>query len=90
MFLMPNTYFEVIFTTLLQVLRAIIHNEIVRIDPEVKENQPLKYHRQVQTNAELTCVHSSITFAQSITDLQLSLLRLRILSSGWGAILQLR
>ena len=29
----------------LQVLRAIIYNEIVRIDPELKENQPKKYHQ---------------------------------------------
>ena len=29
----------------MQVLRAVIHNEIVRIDPELKENQPKKYHQ---------------------------------------------
>ena len=29
----------------LQVLRAIIYNEIVRIDPELKENQPKMYRK---------------------------------------------
>ena len=28
-----------------QILRAMIHNEIMRIDPELKENEPEKYRR---------------------------------------------
>jgi hypothetical protein len=27
----------------LQILRAIIHNQIVQIDPELKEREPAKY-----------------------------------------------
>ena len=27
----------------LQILRAIIHNQIVQVDPELKEREPVKY-----------------------------------------------
>ena len=43
-----------------QILRAIIHNEIRRIDPELKENEPEKYRRYfVNSTCACTLIHFS-------------------------------